>query len=308
MSRYYKFSDYLKKKFSSPVYKITLDAGFNCPNRDGVKGTGGCIFCNNSAFSPANALRGQSIAQQIQEGIKKIQARKKVDRFIAYFQPYSNTYAAPEKLKSIYEQALDFPDIIGIAVGTRPDCLGDDILSVLEQMAGRTHFWLEIGLETIHNSTLQRINRGHTFEEFLESYKRARKIPGLLICVHLIHGLPGESREMMLETVQKINVLKPDAVKFHQLEIVKDTPLEKDYQSKKISLLTLDQYLEITGESLKKLHPEIIIQRLFGLTPSSYLVAPVVRRNIDFNQLMETYLETHQIFQGMDFKKTAEKL
>ncbi|HCL57444.1 MAG TPA: TIGR01212 family radical SAM protein [Spirochaetia bacterium] len=298
--RYYPFSDFLQKKFGEAVYKISLNAGVSCPNRDGTKGINGCAFCNNEAFSPAIAYQNLSIQKQLETGIERFQRkRKKIKKFIAYFQSFSNTYAPSEKLEKLYESALEIPDIAGIAVGTRPDCLEDDKLEVIKTLAQKTHFWLEIGLETSFNQTLSKINRGHTYEEFLESYEKARKIKNLFICIHLIHGLPGESKEMMLDTVRKINQLKPDAVKFHQLEIVRGTLFEKWYQEKKITLLSIDQYMDVLADSLALLSPDIVIQRLFGFTPSSFLIAPELDLKESSLSLFEKYLEEKQIYQGV---------
>ena len=298
MNHYFKFSQFLKERFQTPVHKIVLDAGFNCPNRDGTKGTGGCIFCNNSAFSPSLKSRGIPITEQIQKSLKKFQYKNKIQRFLAYFQPFSNTYCSPDYLRSIFNEALSFHEIIGIAVGTRPDCLPDKILEIIAEYSQKTHFWLEIGLESIHNKTLERINRGHTYQEFLDSFLKVRKIPNLFICIHLIHGLPGETKEMMLETVKEITLLKPDAVKFHQLEIVKNTALEKDYLENKINLLSLEEYIEILCESVQYLDKKIIIQRLFGFTPSELLVAPNIDKKQNLNQLIDSYFKQKNVFQG----------
>lgn len=297
---YYAFSDFLKKFFGHPVQKISLYGGFTCPNRDGTKGNTGCTFCNNEAFSPSLRFSHLSIREQIQHAINNIQKRRpNIHHFIAYFQAYSNTYGPPEKLHTLYQEVTRFPEIVGIAVGTRCDCLSDPILAVISEWAQKIHFWLEIGLETIHNKTLQRIARGHSYEEFLESYEKVRKIKNLFICLHLIHGLPGEGEEEMLETIKEVNRLKPDAVKFHQLEIVKNTPLEKEWQEKKITLLSPEQYLDILGKSIEILDPSIIIQRLFGFTPPSYRIAPT--ENIDWNKLLNNYLKQNSIYQGKKF-------
>lgn len=302
-SRYFKFSDFLKKQFGSAVYKVTLDAGFTCPNRDGVKGTGGCSFCNNDAFSPARAFREKPVTLQLEEGMTRMrQGRRKAEKFMAYFQPFSNTYAAPEKLRELFHLPLSYPQVVSIAAGTRPDCLGIEILPVLAEMAKKTSFWLEIGLESSHDVTLSRIQRGHTWQEFLDAYDRVRGISGLQVCFHLIQGLPGEDEGMMLETVRRVNRLKPAAVKFHQLEIVKGTALESEFKENKVTLLPLSRSMEILGRSLEMLDPEIVIQRLFGFTPSSYLVAPQFSGHggklLDF----ETYLENHQIVQGARYE------
>lgn len=299
MNRYRKFSDFLKARFGSPVYKLPLDAGFTCPNRDGRRSVGGCSFCNNHAFSPAAGHARLSLETQLEQGIARMkEGRRKAEKIMAYFQPFSNTYAPPEKLLEIFQLPLNYPEVISVAAGTRPDCLGPEVVPVLEAVAQKTHFWLEIGLESSHNLTLERINRGHSFEEFLEAYRRVRAIPNLWICLHLIQGLPGETEPMMLETLRRVNALKPHAVKFHQLEIVKDTPMEKQYRRGEIELLSLERHMEILGKSLALLDPEIVIQRLFGFTPSDYLVAPRYEAHRSRLQDFERYLEEKQIIQG----------
>jgi radical SAM protein (TIGR01212 family) len=304
LNPYYSFSSFLKEKFQTSVYKIVVDAGFSCPNRDGTRGLSGCTFCNNYAFSPILRQEHGSVTDQIQNGIERFKrSRKKGSKFLIYFQAYSNTYGDPDFLRKTYEKALEFSEVVGIAVGTRPDCLSPEVVKVISEMAEKTHFWLEIGLESSHNKTLERVNRGHTYEEFLEAYGRVRSIPDLYICLHLIHGLPGESREDMLTTVREVNRLKPDAVKFHQLEIVKDTAMESEYHEGRIQLLGTEEYMEILGESLQILHPEIVIQRLFGFTPSEYLIAPAVEKNVNYYQMINRYLIENQIQQGAGYEK-----
>lgn len=297
--RYYSFSEFLKKQFGEAVYKISIDAGFSCPNRDGTKGINGCAFCNNDAFSPARKNNLLSVKEQLNLGIRKFKERRKnIEAFMAYFQAFSNTYASEDKLRELYSKALEVQEVVSIAVGTRPDCINEEVIKVLKEFSTKTHFWLELGLESSHNQTLERVNRGHCYEDFLRAFKELRKIPDLKICVHLIHGLPAEDKSMMLETVKRVNALCPDAVKFHQLEIVKDTEFEKEYKKGNIKLLSIDEYLDILGESLKLLDKNIVIQRLFGFTPSNYLIAPQFEEKINFHQLVNSYLEDTNIYQG----------
>lgn len=296
---YYAFSKFLKSHFGFPVRKIVVDAGFTCPNRDGTKGIQGCVFCNNEAFSPALSRKNLSLRDQIQQGITRAHhKRDSPAHFIVYFQPFSNTYKPLEELRALYQIPLEFPEVVGIAIGTRPDCFDPGIFPLLEALSQETQLWIELGLESAHDRTLTSINRGHSLAEFIHTFKQLRRFPKILICVHLIQGLPGETKAMMLDTVKLLNRLHPDAVKFHQLEIVKDTPLALSYAKGEISLLSTAEYLDILGRSLALLREDIIIQRLFGFTPSDFLLAPRVEKNINYNQLALNYFHSQGIFQG----------
>ncbi|OGF64512.1 MAG: TIGR01212 family radical SAM protein, partial [Candidatus Fischerbacteria bacterium RBG_13_37_8] len=242
---YYSFNTYLKERFNKKVYKICVDAGFTCPNRDGTKGINGCIYCNNDAFTivrrdcikedrlssePAGSVNDRtniplpSLEQQIEQGKKKLAAHYKAEAFILYFQPYSNTYASLQKLKEAYDYVYYDNDIVGLSIGTRPDCVNEEILTFIEAYAKDKEVWIEYGLESSHNKTMQVINRGHTWEDFLEAVQMTSNRP-IKICVHIIFGLPGESRADMLETVRRISRLPIHAVKFHPLHIVKGSVL-----------------------------------------------------------------------------------
>lgn len=301
---YRSFSSYLRQKYAFPVFKATIDAGFICPNMDGSKGLGGCTFCNNASFSPAFSLREQNIYQQIDINISKIlkkrfKLKQKNPHFIAYFQAFSGTYGSVETLKSWYQEALSHPQIIGLSVGTRPDCLTPQILSLFENLADQNQeIWLEIGVESTHNETLKKINRGHTYEETIAALQLIKKIPKLKLCVHLIYGLPGETPEMMIDSVKKINTFQPDAIKFHHLEIVKDTLMEKQYKEGKISVLSLNDSLNMIENFLPWVHPEIIVQRFFSSSPSEFLIAPLYETKTSLYHLLINHLSEKNIQQG----------
>lgn len=303
--RYYSFSSFLKKRFGRPVYKISVDAGFTCPNRDGTKGINGCSFCNNESFS-GSKTKG-SIKEQIRISKERVLSKRKGSLFIVYFQSYTNTYADVSVLREKYYEALDESDIVGLSIGTRGDCLGDDVLDLLKEISEKTMLWVELGLETIHNETLKRINRGHTYEDFLNGYCRLReRIKNVYTCFHVIFGLPGETREMIFKTIREINRLKPDAVKFHDLEIVKNTAFEKDYYEGRIKLLDYNDYLEILGESLNILSPEIVIQRLYNTTNVDFIVAP--KKNLDKRKLLNIFLNRENIIQGSKYNEKVYKV
>lgn len=268
---YLTLSDFLKSKFGEKVFKVSLDAGFTCPNRDGSKGTGGCIYCNSETLVPLS-YTGENIKGQLLSGMEKVRKRHNANKFIAYFQINSNTYAPIDYLKKIYREAL-LPDIVGLAVSTRPDCVDDEVLDLLQELKKEHFLWLELGLQTANDSTLASVNRGHTAAEFRGAVERAR-LRDIDVCAHIIIGLPGETRDDMLATARFLAESRVWGVKFHQLQVLKDTPLLKLYEEGKIKTLSLDEYAAIVAESLTILPPSTIVHRLSGDAPLKYLVAP----------------------------------
>lgn len=271
---YSAFSDYLKQKYGCKVYKATVDAGFTCPNRDGSLGVGGCVYCNNQGFSPNSREPKRSIKEQLETGMSHLRKRYKAEKFIAYFQAYTNTYAPVERLEKLYREALEPPDIVALSVGTRPDCCGDDVIDLLGELGREHEVWIELGLQSAHNPTLELINRGHTFEDFLDAVRRIRRRPELKICAHVILGLPGEPREMMLETARVISDLKIEAVKIHLLHVLKDTPLEEMHRRGEVAIMDMRTYATLVCDYLELLDPGVLIQRLTADGPSDILVAP----------------------------------
>jgi radical SAM protein (TIGR01212 family) len=272
--RYNAFSDELKRVFGCRVHRISVDAGFSCPNRDGTVGTGGCIYCGGKGSGAFGILPGISVAGQIEAG-KEVMTRKyKAKRFIAYFQAYSNTYAPPSTLRALYDEALGVRDVVGLIVGTRPDCLPEETVDLLAEYAERTYFWLELGLQSPLDRTLDLIGRGHDFSAF-ERSARACKKRGIRVCAHIILGLPGETRDEMLETAGILNDLDVDGVKIHLLHIMKETPLAELHRRGKVKLLDRDEYVGLVCDFLERLRPEISIQRLTGDGGRDHLIAPL---------------------------------
>lgn len=270
--RYNQFSAYLKNKFGAKVYKITLDAGFSCPNRDGTISTGGCIFCDDGgSFSQAHSNL-LSIEEQVNIGAKTLHDRFKAEKFMSYFQAYTNTYKPVNELEKIYKSALNHPDVVGLSIGTRPDCVEDDKLNLISEIAQDYYTWVEYGLQSIHNKTLKKINRGHDFDCFLKAYERTKE-KGINVCTHVIFGL-WETRDEILETAQKLAELKVDGVKIHMLCALKDTKLAKLYENKEIDFMSEEEYINLVCDFLEILPQTTTIHRLAGNGLKKNLIAP----------------------------------
>jgi radical SAM protein (TIGR01212 family) len=273
---YNAFSEELKRTFGCRVHRISVDAGFTCPNRDGSVGVGGCIYCGGEGSGSFGIARGVSIAEQIEAG-KEVMVRKyKAEKFIAYFQAYSNTYALVQQLKSLYDEALSVPDVVGLIVGTRPDCLPPDVLDLLAGYARETWFWLELGLQSPLDRSLQMLRRGHDFALF-ENGVRECRARGIRVCAHIILGLPGETRAEMLATPLILNRLGIDGVKLHLLHVMKGTRLAEMYDNGEVLLLDRDGYVGLVCDFLERLDPRISIQRLTG-DGGRDLIAPLWSR------------------------------
>ena len=270
--RYNQFSAFLKNKFGAKVYKITLDAGFSCPNRDGTISTGGCIFCDGSgSFSQAHSNL-LSIEEQVKTGAETLSKRFKAEKFMAYFQAYTNTYKPVNELEKIYKASLTHPDIVGLSIGTRPDCVDDDKLKLISNISKDYYTWIEYGLQSIHNKTLKRINRGETFETFLRSYEKTKEY-GINVCVHVILGL-WETHDEMMETAQKLAELKVDGVKIHMLCALENTKLAEIYARGEVDFMSEDEYVNTVCDFLEYLPPETTIHRLAGNGLKKELIAP----------------------------------
>lgn len=271
--RFNSYNRILKQFFGARVYKIGLRSDFTCPNRDGKVAVGGCIYCNNASHTPQDYRPRATVTEQLQQGAAALRKRHRADRFIAYFQSYTNTYDSVTKLERMYREALEFPGVVGLAVATRPDCVADDVLDLLQELSRRTYLWLELGLESMHERTLRWVNRGHGLREFIDAVERA-KLRGLRVCSHLILGFPGESRDDMLETPNLINRLGIDGVKLHNLHVIKNTVLEKYYNAGNFELLSRQEYVSLVADFLERLNPETIVHRLTGETYRAITVAP----------------------------------
>jgi radical SAM protein (TIGR01212 family) len=266
----------MRHEFGCAVWKVSVDAGCSCPNIDGTIGTGGCIFCNMPSFAPSRRFNKPeiSIPEQIDAGIRQLRRRYgKAEKFIAYFQPSTNTHTTPIRLKQFCQTALEHPEIVGLAIGTRPDTLPEDILDMLELLSQTTWVQLEIGLQSIHQKSLDFLNRGHNYPVFRNAFQRCRQ-RNLRVGVHLILGIPGEDRNDVLATAHEIAHLQPDCIKLHHLYVVRETRLEKLWQTGKIHLITLEEYAGLVVDFLEVLPPNIVIDRISGESDSSFLLAP----------------------------------
>jgi radical SAM protein (TIGR01212 family) len=271
--RYFAHNFYLRERFGGRVQKVSLDGGFTCPNVDGTVARGGCVFCDNRSFSPSRRLPRTTIRGQLDEGIRRLKTRYRADHFLAYFQPATNTYAPVERLRPLYEQALEHPQVVGLAIGTRPDCVPDDVLDLLGELSGRTYVSVEYGLQTIHDRSLDWMNRGHHYDAFLDAIQRSRG-RGFEICAHVMLGLPGESREDMRATAREVARLNLDAVKLHNLYVVKNTPLAEQFAAGQVTLLSRDEYVAAVVDFLELLPSTCVVERVSGEAPPDYFVAP----------------------------------
>jgi len=301
--KYNQYSQHLKDLFNCKVYKVTLDAGFSCPNRDGTISTGGCIFCEDGgSFSQAHSKQ-LSITEQLDISTEKLKNRFGAKKFISYFQAYSNTYASVEKLKSLYDEAVFHSEVVGISIGTRPDCVDKEKIKLINTYAKNNEVWVEYGLQSIHDKTLKLINRGHSSEDFINAYKLTRKFgENIKICVHVIIGLPDETRQEMLETAKVLADLGIDGIKIHQLCALKDTELEKMYNRGEFNPLSSEEYVDIVCDYLEILPPNTIIHRLAGNGLKKILVAPKwLPEKFKVLNLIDREMERRGAFQGSKF-------
>lgn len=306
--RFNSYSSYFAREFGGRVQKISIDAGFSCPNRDGKISTGGCTFCRNDAFNPSYCRPEKSVRQQIEEGIEFHQRRyRRAKSYLAYFQAYSNTYKPIDELERLYREALSVPGIIGIIIGTRPDCITSEILEMLKTISYQRSAYpiiIELGVESVYDSTLQRVNRGHDFA----TAKRAIELThsyGFHCGGHFIFGLPGETRDMMLHTADIISEMPLTTVKFHQLQIFKDTKMAEEYLANPADfhLFSLEDYIEFVIDFIERLNPNIVIERFAGEVPPRYLVSKPWL-NLRYDQvlaLIEKRLEERNTFQGKKY-------
>lgn len=298
---YNDFNSYLRRLFGCRVQKISLDAGMTCPNRDGTSGFGGCIYCNARGSGTGASQRSQSIAEQIQQGKTFLARRYHATKFLAYFQSFSNTYAPLSTLRRLYGEALADPDVVGLAIGTRPDCVSEAVLDHLRDLSRDRLIWLEYGLQSANDASLARIRRGHTATDFADAVHRtaARNIP---VCAHVILGLPGEDRAAMMSTARFLAALPVQAVKIHLLYVVKGTTLEEWYRKGDYHPLTRTDYVSLVSEFLTLLPPQLIIQRLTGDPHPDELVAPLWAMEKGENlRAVQSYMNEHHMRQGMAF-------
>jgi radical SAM protein (TIGR01212 family) len=269
------WSDFLQTIFPFKVQKISINAGFTCPNRDGTKGRGGCTYCNNQTFSPQYAGKEKSVGQQLEEGIRFFSYKYPEMKYIAYFQSYTNTYDNVDKLLKKYAEALKHPEVVGLIIGTRPDCMPDELLDELEKIARKYFLLIEYGIESTNNQTLEFINRGHTYEEAVETIQRTHN-RGIFCGTHIILGLPGESRETILSHADKISQLPLTTLKLHQLQIIKGTRMALQFKEhpELFHLYDVDEYIDLCMDFMERLNPDFIIERFVSQSPKELLIAP----------------------------------
>jgi uncharacterized protein len=300
--RFNAYSNYFRSLYGARVQKVSIDAGFTCPNRDGTKGSGGCTYCNNDAFNPSYCQPDKSVTQQIEEGIKFHKWRYSEARsYLAYFQAYSNTYASLDTLRNLYEEALSCPGVIGLIIGTRPDCIDEEKLRYLKDLSRKCYLAIEYGIESCYNKTLRRIKRGHSYEEAVLAVEKTAAY-GINTGAHFILGLPGETREEMLNQVNYISGLPLKTVKFHQLQIIKGTILEEEFHNNPgdFELFTWEEYLDFFISFLERLNPSIVVERFTGEAPLRYLTGPGwgKKRADQIVNLIEKRLEECDTWQG----------
>ncbi|HQI76367.1 MAG TPA: TIGR01212 family radical SAM protein [Candidatus Latescibacteria bacterium] len=297
MERYRSFSRVLTEQFGGPVRKISLDAGFSCPHRKGSEG--GCTYCDAWGSGTGASRQGRSISDQIAAAIsREAAARKPAGAFLAYFQAHTNTFAPVPTLRSRFEEALTDPRVVGLSIGTRPDCLPEPVLDLLDELNRRTCLWVELGLQSAHDETLRRVNRGHTVAQFADAVERCHA-RGIRVCAHVIFGLPGETREMMHDTARFLASLGIDGVKFHSLYLVPGTQMEREYRSVPFPLLSQQEYAEIVADALERLPPETVIQRLTGDPPRTIPAEPPwTRDKVGTLALIRRELARRDSFQG----------
>lgn len=304
INRYNELSAWFSTVFPYKVQKISLNAGFTCPNRDGTVGYGGCTYCNNQTFNPAYCHTEKSVTEQLEEG-KRFFAHKYPDmKYLAYFQAYTNTYGELQELKRKYEEALRVPDVVGLVIGTRPDCMPDELLDYLEELNRTTFLIVEYGVESTNNQTLKRINRGHTFEVAEEAILRTAK-RGIKVGAHIILGLPGESNEMLVKQAELLSGLPLTTLKLHQLQLIKGTKMAAEYEKnpEEFHLYSADEYIDLVIDYVEHLRPDIVLERFVSQSPKELLIAPDWGlKNHEFTNKVKKKMRERESFQGKLYK------
>ncbi len=302
--RYYTLDYFYKHKFHSKVFKVSLNGGFSCPNLDGTVGTGGCIYCSKLGSGEFAGNKKDDILKQFNEIKEKMHHKWKEARYIGYFQARTNTYAPLSELKEKYELIVKQPNVVGLSIATRPDSITEECLDYLEELATRTYLTVELGLQTIHESTSKLINRCHTLECFSNMVKELRKRK-INVVVHIINGLPNETKEMMVETVQYLNQFDIQGIKIHMLSVLKNTPLETYYQIKPFHILTKDEYIDIVCTQLEYLNPNIVVNRITGDPKKDELITPnwLVKKFVVINDIDKEFIK-RDTYQGIYYKKS----
>lgn len=297
--RYHTFNYYLKNKYQEKVFKVPLDAGFTCPNRDGKVAYGGCSFCS-ALGSGDSVIHNDDLMKQFDDGMNMMRNKWPQGKGMAYFQAYTNTYAPLNRLKEIYEPFVQRDDVIAICIATRADCLDDEKIAYLDSLTQYKDIWVEVGLQTIHDETSKHLNRGHDYACFLEAIHKLSKTK-CKICVHIINGLPNETKEMMIDTAKEVAKLPIHAIKIHMLHLLKNTKLAKEYEENPFHILTLEEYVEIVCEQLTYLPKEIVLERLTGDGIASDLITPLwtIKKVCVLNEI-DKYMSKNNLYQGMN--------
>lgn len=308
MTLYKSFASYLREKYGNRVQKISVNGGFTCPNRDGYKGRGGCIYCNNNAFSPDYTNSKMPIKQQVEAGIKYFSKKYPTQKYIAYFQNYSNTYADVEILMKKYYEALEHPSVVGLAISTRPDCIDDKIMQLLCEINQSFKVFLELGVESTNDSTLAFLNRCHNYQDVINATQIAQKY-GIWITLHLIIGLPGETKEDLINTATRISELHVQAIKLHQLQVLKNTKLAYLYLHNKIELhpLSLDEYIDWVISFIEYLRPDVYLERFTSESPVEIVLAPKWGKikNYHVSEMIKLEMKKRNAYQGKLYKKSC---
>ena len=304
-ARYLNYNQILKTEFSERVQKISINAGFTCPNRDGSKGTGGCTYCNNQTFSPEYCTSNKSVHEQVEEGIAFFHHKYKAQLYLAYFQSYTNTYDSLDNLKAIYEEALSYPNVVGLVVGTRPDCVSEELLDYFAGLAKKYYVMIEYGIESTHDETLKFINRGHDYA-CAEKAIRDTASRGIRVGAHIILGLPGEERETILSHANVLSQLPITALKIHQLQLVRGTKMALQFTEHPewFYLYTADEYIDLAIDFVERLSPDIAIERFVSQSPKELLIAPEWGlKNFEFTAKIEKRLTERDARQGRLFSR-----
>ncbi|WP_428911269.1 TIGR01212 family radical SAM protein [Niallia sp. Krafla_26] len=272
--RYHTLNYHLQKEFGSKVFKVSLDGGFDCPNRDGTVAHGGCTFCSAAGSGDYAGNRGDDLVQQFNDIKGKMHTKWKNGKYLAYFQAFTNTHAPVSELREKFESVLNLDGVVGLSIATRPDCLPDDVVEYLAELHERTYLWVELGLQTVHEKTAHLINRAHDYQTYVEGVEKLRK-HGIRVCSHIINGLPLETTEMMMETAQEVAKLDVQGIKIHLLHLLKGTPMVKQYEKGMLEFLSFDDYVSLVCDQLEILPPETIVHRITGDGPIDLIIGPM---------------------------------
>ena len=304
--RYFTWNRYLRDSFDMKIFKVALDAGFDCPNRDGTVAYGGCTFCSVAGSGDFAGDKVDSIPVQFEKIRDKMHEKWKKGKYIAYFQAYTNTHAPLPVLKEKFEAALALEGVVGISIATRPDCLPDDVVEYLAELNKRTFLWVELGLQTVHESTAKLVNRAHDFNTYIEGVSKLRK-HGIRICTHIINGLPLENRDMMMETAREVAKLDVQGIKIHLLHLLKGTPMVKQYEKGMVEFLSKEEYIHLVADQLEVLPPEMIIHRITGDGPIDLMIGPMWSANKwEVLNGIDAELAKRESYQGKLYMKTGE--